>query len=240
MIGSLEDARAELRVRLGAGARYDAPSAPARELAWARRGTAYFARILNELDDAALDGPSLISGWSRRHLVAHVGYHARALCRVIAGTRSTEGEPMYPSFAARREQIEHGASLPSRALRHLFQHSEVHLSVEWRDLTDADWDERGADVDGEPFPLRQTPWYRACVVWWGGVFLATGARVGDLPSEMTERLKNILSAPCPAGPHVFARWFASPEMSEHFVSLAAVFASGQSTLEARMHEGGTP
>ncbi|WP_440589840.1 maleylpyruvate isomerase N-terminal domain-containing protein [Pseudarthrobacter phenanthrenivorans] len=34
----------------------------------ARRGTAFFARKLNELTDADLDGDSLLPGWSRRHV----------------------------------------------------------------------------------------------------------------------------------------------------------------------------
>ena len=55
MTDSLEAARAALQARQGEGARYDAATAPARDLDWARRGTAYFARMLNGLSDAALD-----------------------------------------------------------------------------------------------------------------------------------------------------------------------------------------
>ena len=49
----------------------------------ARRGTAFFARKLNELTDADLDGVSLLPGWTRRHVVAHVGYNARAIARLV-------------------------------------------------------------------------------------------------------------------------------------------------------------
>ncbi len=49
------------------------------ELLQARKGTAFFARKLNELTDAELDGGSLLPGWSRRHIVAHIGCNARAL-----------------------------------------------------------------------------------------------------------------------------------------------------------------
>lgn len=37
------------------------------------------------------------------------------------------------------ENIAFGATLPSHALRYLFQHSVVHLNVEWRDLSEAGW-----------------------------------------------------------------------------------------------------
>src|SRR5699024_8109108 len=133
---SLDGARAALRARQGAGARYDSPNAPATELAWARGGTAYFARKLGGLTDDALIGPSLLPGWNRAALVAHVGYNARALTRLCEWARTGTETPMYASTEQRGAEIERGATLPPRALRHLFSHSEVHLSVEWRDLDD--------------------------------------------------------------------------------------------------------
>src|SRR5690606_37166878 len=48
----------------------------------ARRGQAYFSRKLNELRKDELDAPSLVPGWTRRHVVAQVGYNARALTRL--------------------------------------------------------------------------------------------------------------------------------------------------------------
>ena len=53
------------------------------QLLTARRGTAFFARKLNELRDADLDAPSLLPGWTRRHVIAHVSYNARAIARLI-------------------------------------------------------------------------------------------------------------------------------------------------------------
>ena len=138
---SAEDAaRAALRQRQGPGARYDSPNAPAKELTWARRGTAYFARVLAQLPDSELDRPSLLPGWSRRHVIAHVGYNARALTRLLTWARTGVETPMYASPEQRAAEIESGATLPARALRSLFSHSEVHLNVAWRDLPDEAWD----------------------------------------------------------------------------------------------------
>src|SRR5690606_3424112 len=115
------------------------PAAPTGELVWARRGTAYFARKLNELTDAELDRPSLLPGWSRRHVIAHVGYNARALSRLMRWARTGVETPMYPSPEQRAAEMESGATLPARALRSLLSHSEVHLNVAWRDLPDEAW-----------------------------------------------------------------------------------------------------
>ncbi|MDR0945590.1 MAG: maleylpyruvate isomerase N-terminal domain-containing protein, partial [Bifidobacteriaceae bacterium] len=132
-------AQAELRERQGKGARYDAQGAPHELLSLARRGTAYFLRQLNQLSDEDLDGPSGLPGWSRRHLVAHVGYNARALAHLAYWARTGIETPMYASPTARDDQIRLGASLPARALRHLIDHSWIHLNVEWRDLTTEQW-----------------------------------------------------------------------------------------------------
>lgn len=181
-------ARAELRARQGAGARYDAPGAPARELSWARRGTAYFARLLNGLDATALDGPSKVHGWSRRHLVAHVSYNARAFAQMAGAIRAGQPAPLYSSVEDREAEISRGATLPDRALRHLFQHSEVHLNVEWRDLSNIDWEASGTDLSGQPLPVRSTPWMRARELWVHALDLNAGARVRDMPADFVEAL----------------------------------------------------
>jgi maleylpyruvate isomerase len=189
-----EAARAALHERLGAGARYDAAAAPAREIGWARRGTAYFARKLNELGDHNLDAPSLVPGWSRRHVVAHVGYNARALARLVEWARTGEETPMYPSEGARAAEIALGATLPPRALRNLFHHAEVHLNVEWRDLSDADWDAKVRLLDGRRIGVRETAWIRAREVWVHAVDLDNGGSFLDFPPEVIDALRDDVRA----------------------------------------------
>jgi len=188
------DARAALRARQGPGARYDSPTAPAWELALARRGTAYFARVLNGLPDEAFAGPSRLPGWTRARVIAHVGYGARALARVVESVRTGADLPMYDSEAARAAELDRGASLPPRALRTLFRHAAVHLDVEWRDLSDTGWDGTGRGRDGAPLAVRATPWLRAREVWLHAVDLDGGGSVRDFPPELLDRLLTELAA----------------------------------------------
>ncbi len=106
-----------------------APTGPrtrssSRRLLQARRGTAFFARKLNELTDADLDGDSLLPGWTRRHLTAHIGYNARAIARLVEWAATGVETPMYASPEARDHEINFGATLsadraaaPVRSLR---------------------------------------------------------------------------------------------------------------------------
>lgn len=181
--------RAALRARQGKGARYDSPDAPADELALARLGTAYFARKLNELSDAELDHPSHVPGWSRRHLVASVGFQARHLARLVEAARAGHGVETLSEPEAQNEDVAFGATLPAHALRYLFQHSAIHLNVEWRDLPASGWLAQVQSLAGEGVAIAQTPWLRARAVWLGAVNLRNGGAARDFPPAVVHRLR---------------------------------------------------
>lgn len=193
MSRTLEEARAALRTRQGDGARYDAANAPARELDWARRGTAYFARLLNNMSDADLDAPSALPGHSRRQIVAYIGYQARTLSEIVAWGRTGQIGPFAGMMDVACEEVAFGAALPARALRYLFHHSEVHLNVEWRDLTDAGWDACVEDLAGRRLPLRETPEIRARALWLHAVDLGAGGRFADMPPDFVDKVSDCVA-----------------------------------------------
>lgn len=161
----------------------------------ARRGTAFFARKLNELTDAELDGDSLLPGWTRRHVVAHVGYNARAVSRLVEWAATGVETPMYPSVEVRNYEIDFGATLSPIALRNLFDHSAVHLNVEWRDLPADSWHHKVKTVQGRTVPAEETVWMHTREVWVHAVDLDNGATFKDIPAPVLERLlKDITDA----------------------------------------------
>lgn len=180
LTGSDLAAREALRVRQGDGARYDALNAPAEDLLLARRGAAYFARKLNELSDAELSESSQVTGWTRRHLIADISYRARAMAIALKGIRDGLG----PEEAGWEPDVEHAATLPARALRHLYAHSDIHLNVEFRDLKSSDWDRSISWMGGVPTPIRDLPLMRAATVWFGAVDLGNGSTSAELPARI--------------------------------------------------------
>ncbi|QCB98040.1 maleylpyruvate isomerase family mycothiol-dependent enzyme [Arthrobacter sp. PAMC25564] len=161
----------------------------------ARRGTAFFARKLNELTDAELDGDTLLPGWTRRHITAHIGYNARAIARLVEWAATGVETPMYASTDVRDHEINFGATLSPIALRHLFDHSAVHLNVEWRDLPEDAWHHKVRTIQGREVPASETVWMRSREVWMHAVDLDNGARFADIPAPVLERLlKDITGA----------------------------------------------
>ena len=142
-------ARAELVARQGVGARYDAPEAPAEALRWARWGTAYLARRINELSDTQLDEPGR-AGQSRRQIIARISFQARAFSHALEGIRVGIPRSWRQTLDLFNAEIPDAEALPPHALRYLFKHSEVHLNVEWRDLPGAGWRAEGVDHFQDP------------------------------------------------------------------------------------------
>jgi maleylpyruvate isomerase len=153
-----------------------------------RRGTAYFSRKLNELRDEEFDEPSLLPGWSRRHVIAHVGYNARALTRLTEWAATGVEQPMYESSEARWREIEYGATLSPLALRNLSEHAAVHLNVEWRDLEDDAWKSEIRTATGRVVPASATVWMRTREVWLHAVDLDNGASYNHFPIELVDHL----------------------------------------------------
>ncbi len=173
----MSDGYRALRARQGAGARWDDPAAPHEALLLARRGAAYFARILNGLADDALDP-------RRRRVIVAQAYGARALAETLAAMRMERPAPAVDG--ARRLAV--AASLPAHALRHLVQHAEAHLSVEWRDLRAGHWARALSVSSQQPVPVRDLPQHRAQVVWQAALDLAAGGRLLDVPEVLRPKI----------------------------------------------------
>jgi len=157
-------------------------------LAIVRRGTEHFAEALAELYDADLDGDSLLPGWSRRHVVAHVGYNALAIARLVDWATTGVETRMYESPDARDSEIAHGAALSAKELRRLFEHSAAELERAWRGLPEKNWTKQVKTSSGRMVPATETVWMRTREVWIHAVDLDDGASFDDIPAEVLEHI----------------------------------------------------
>ncbi|MCK8673438.1 maleylpyruvate isomerase family mycothiol-dependent enzyme [Rhodococcus sp. HM1] len=154
----------------------------------ARRGTAYLSQRLAELTDDELDGPTLLEGWTRRHLVAHLGYNAAALCRLMDWAATGVETPMYESTEQRAQEIAEGATLNPAALRNLFAHTVARLDEKWRNLPESAWQAQVRTAQGRTVPAEETAWMRTREVWIHAVDLGNGGRFGDFPAVVLDSL----------------------------------------------------
>ncbi|MCO1339815.1 hypothetical protein BJH93_13075 [Kocuria polaris] len=158
------------------------------ELTEARRAADYFRNRLDELEDDEFAADSLLPGWTRAHVVAHVGYNAHALARLMRWAETGIETPMYASEAARDEEIEAGAALDPGQLHYLFADSQDALDHLWQRATDAVWSAEVKTRQDDLLPARATVWLRARELWLHAIDLNSGAGFGDLPEDVLRRL----------------------------------------------------
>lgn len=92
--------------------------------------TRRLVRTVDGLEDAAYAAPSLLPGWSRAHVLAHLALNAEGLAGALAGIGEGRSVPMYLSQEARDADIEELAGEEPPAIR-------ARLLGACTDLTDA-------------------------------------------------------------------------------------------------------
>ena len=110
------------------------------------------ARIITEPD---LRAPSLLPGWTRAHVLAHLARGADAMRNLLAGARSGQDLPAYASAEARRAGIEYGAGLRADELVADLAASAMALRSVAGQLPDEGWQVRVRILDSPPFPAAE-------------------------------------------------------------------------------------
>ena len=93
-------------------------------------GTRRLVRTVDGMSDEQWGEPSLLPGWSRAHVVAHLTLNAEALAGALEGVHEGRSVPMYASDSARDADIASLGSSSRPALRDRFLASTTVLG-EW-------------------------------------------------------------------------------------------------------------
>lgn len=107
------------------------------------------ARVLPEPD---LRAPSLLPGWSRAHVLAHVARNADAMRNLLIGARVGQHRPAYASARAREDDIETSAAQAPRDLMNDLADSAMALRTMIRQLPAEAWSFGVQMLDSGPFP----------------------------------------------------------------------------------------
>jgi maleylpyruvate isomerase len=110
------------------------------------------ARVITEPD---LRTPSLLPGWTRAHVLAHVCRSADAMRNLLVGARDGQDRPAYASAAARQADVEHGAGLRRDELLADLAASAMAWRTVARQLPDHAWQVPVRVLDSAPFPAAQ-------------------------------------------------------------------------------------
>jgi maleylpyruvate isomerase len=166
----------------------------ARTRAWLSGGSVFLLDAVDRLSDDQLREPSLLPGWTRAHVVAHLARNAEALIRLASWARTGVETPMYASREQRDADIAASAELPAKRLRAELVDTATELDAAIDRLDERAWAATLRNAQGRAIPATQVPWLRVREVWLHTVDLDAGAQLTDLPAELLDALLTEVSA----------------------------------------------
>ncbi|NKZ02307.1 maleylpyruvate isomerase family mycothiol-dependent enzyme [Actinomadura latina] len=185
-------------------------------LGWTREGTKLFLDAAGGLTEAGYEAPSLLPGWTRGHLVAHVAANAEALGNLVHWAATGEETPMYASPGERAAGIERGPRMSAAELTDWVNRSAATLRTSMDELTEGQWRAEVVTAQGRTVPATEIPWLRSREVLVHAVDLGRGVSFADLPGGFLQALvtdiaakRKLDAASLPAGPPPeVAAWLA--------------------------------
>lgn len=162
------------------------PLPPNRGLDQIRSADERYLATLDTVTEDGLKAPSLLPGWSRAHVVAHLARNAEGLARAAAGLREGAPAPIYHSQDSRNADIEADTGLPRDELvaRSHRLHREV-LDV-FASLSDEHWRGQVRRLpDTEPIPAANLVAMRHREVEIHHADLGLSYSAADWPADFT-------------------------------------------------------
>ncbi|WP_165865766.1 maleylpyruvate isomerase family mycothiol-dependent enzyme [Vallicoccus soli] len=122
--------------------------------------TRRFLDAARGLDGAAVRAPSLLPGWTRGHVLAHVARNADGMVNLVRWAATGEETPMYADRATRDADIERGAGRPLAEHLADLEASAARLDAALQDLRGPALDAVVRTSSGTELPGRDLPWGR--------------------------------------------------------------------------------
>jgi maleylpyruvate isomerase len=137
------------------------------------------ARVIRDPD---LRQPSLLPGWTRAHVLAHLARGADAMRDLLIGARSAQQRPGYASSQARAEAIERGAGLAARDLIADVAAAAMAFRTVARQLPEDAWAFSVRILGSAPFPAAELLTRRLVEVELHHCDLGAGYKPADWPA----------------------------------------------------------
>ncbi len=155
-----------------------------------------------------LSAPSLLPGWTRAHVAAHLVGNAIGLGHLVTWAATGVETPMYASQEARDEQIENESGRPAEELRRRVREGSTRLVTAFDALSDEQRAARIRTNQGRDRAAAEIAWMRARESHVHLVDLDVGYGFADLPGDLVDALLDDATASIgqrPGAPSVVLR-----------------------------------
>jgi maleylpyruvate isomerase len=148
------------------------------------RGEQHMATALGRLVEDDYAAPSLLPGWTRAHVLAHLARNADAVVNLLTWARTGVETPMYASPEARDHDIEDTSRRSPDELEADVLGGTARLAQAVREMPPHAWAAVVRTIRGREIPAADVVRMRCQEVWVHAVDLGSGVEFADLPAEV--------------------------------------------------------
>jgi maleylpyruvate isomerase len=167
---------------------------PTETLARVVESTAHLIATAEQFDDAAVREPSLLSGWTRGHVLTHAARNADALVRLLTWAATGVKTPMYASAQARDAEVEAGAGRSAAELLTDLRESSEKFAAQAAMLAPEQWTAQIEGRRGGGQAAGWLPWWRLEEVLVHHVDLDSSYSPAHWPEYFTEPELGMIAA----------------------------------------------
>lgn len=139
------------------------------------------------LTDDQIAGPSLLPGWTRGHVLAHLARGADAMRNLLIWAGTGVETPAYASQESRDSGIEKGAGRSSADLYADVEQAAHAFNAAVRELPDRAWKARVRVLNSARFPVSDLLPRRLTEIELHHTDLGTGYTAADWPASFVQR-----------------------------------------------------
>jgi maleylpyruvate isomerase len=162
-------------------------------LAAVRRVQARVDEIVSTMAEGTAHGPSLLPGWTRRHVISHLARNADGLVNLLVWARTGIEHPMYASAADRDADIEEGSRRLLQILQEDLGAASARFFTAADKLSGAAWSNTVTSRNGVTLTAAQVPWLRLTELLIHAVDLDCGVSFDELVSLAGDQFDTVLT-----------------------------------------------
>lgn len=159
---------------------------PERHINAVRQATEVLYEAVEELDQAAVRGPSLLPGWTRGHVITHLARNADALVNLLTWAKTGVEHQAYTSRSDRDADIEEGSRRLLQLIKADLDSACVRFDTACREMPAHAWQAEIMPPRGAAIPAAMVPLFRLREVWIHLIDLDAGVTFDDLPADFVQ------------------------------------------------------
>jgi maleylpyruvate isomerase len=160
---------------------------PDGDAAAVHEATGLLIQTASVLPASAIAEPSLLAGWTRGHVLAHLARNADACTNLLTWARTGIETPMYPSAEIRDKDIEDGAGRPLTDQLDDLRISADRLAIAIEETPAQAWAAQVTMRSGRVIAAAEVPWRRLVEILFHHIDLGIGYTCDQLPPDFAAR-----------------------------------------------------